>query len=894
MNNKLFKINISSDYELEFRIEDMEFINSILRKPNIVPISFEDAIITTYTPTINFNKYKYRSTHIVNSISSDKYERKELIYRDSFKLTVPIIDEYSISQTSENLPNPFVYPTKEGVKTKSIEIFTKYSRETQLSNINANFDNLIIDNVYRKLRISYRVPNLNFKIDLTCRYYPIILYSATSSKINITKKQHLELNVNEKQSIIKELIEEMKRITFTSDQVLKFENIDGYVLKVDLEFEYINEESILDIKSQDEFNISDTKDQLLKPKRSIAKQARNRNPMLDEYNKLMCFISNYDHITFSILKQLIPFDFTKSPQVNILTNQIINTPNSQNQFVWSEKMDGVRYLLITYNNCIYAWQNVEQLKYLSKIESVKKIEDEHENGIYIIDCEKVDNTFYIFDCYIFNFNDIRKLNYLNRLKYAKKFIEIYYIPEIKYSFKLLDIYEITDWNKTIDYALSKSLKPASPTSEGFSHSEEDEVDLNIKDLEDKTNLKSSLNTDGIVLHTLSGIDINKWPKISLAYKLKPVHLNTVDFLYKYIPSNGNYQLYLSGNYDTLNHALRSRSINDKISQELFNYDLDKTTVSNDNYFILFDCPYFENMWKYEINLNDIEQLNISDKSEKSLNNLIIESQYLIDEHRWQPIRVRYDKQYPNNYNVGLTNVSLIFDPPYYLKEAQNLHPKKIMPSNIESLIRIYIWDYVTINNVNLLPFSNEPITLIDYVPDAKDVANYQSSNITKIFAVSDSHTKLVDYVNALKDSYTKSIKHVITILNRVKWNRIYLNVFDKSNFNKQIIQSNDFILSEINMIYVNNLNSPDYENVDLDEIISSNIRNYCNIDAVVLYVYVGNNFDKFYRKYISKILYYFNPLSREDLTNYLLSMGISKTEIDKYNYLINCVILKLN
>jgi hypothetical protein len=337
------------------------------------------------------------------------------------------------------------------------------------------------------------------------------------------------------------------------------------------------------------------------------------------------------------------------------------------------------------------------------------------------------------------------------------------------------------------------------------------------------------------------------------------------------------------------------------------------------------------MWKYELDKNDLLNLDLNIKNDSNilnqkdldysalLNNLIIESQYSVEKHKWQPIRIRYDKQYPNNYNVGLTNVSLIFDPPHYeqpyFKTEQNLDStdikleKRLIPKNIETLIRTYIWDYITINNENYLPFSNEPIVLIDYMCDSSDIINYYTSNIVKIFAVSDSRTKLVNYTNALKDSYlnSNSHKHIITILNQITHPRIYLNVFDKCDFNKNIIKSNDFVLSEINTIFINNLNNINliqyaeqnentnfFElNINLDELINSNIKEYCNIDTVVIYVYLGNDFNKFFKKYSSKIIHCFNPLINEDFINYLLNSGISKMEIDKYSYLINCAILKL-
>ena len=138
--------------------------------------------------------------------------------------------------------------------------------------------------------------------------------------------------------------------------------------------------------------------------------------------------------------------------------------------------------------------------------------------------------------------------------------------------------------------------------------------------------------------------------------------------------------------------------------------------------------------------------------------------------------------------------------------------------------------------------------------------------------------------------------YIITVLNQINHPRIYLNVFSSNNFENlfpQLIKSNDFNLAEINMIFINNLNNSNLFNFDLDEILESNIKDYCNIDTVILYIYLGNDFNVFYEKYSSKIIHYFNPLIREDFINYLLNIGITKMEIDKYSYLVNCVILKL-
>ena len=851
MNNILSKINIQPDYELEFRIEDIDIIKGILKRPNLKEISFEDSIVTTYKPKFSLKYFKYRSTHIINSINDDKYEKKELIYHSEEQLTLPIINEY-YAETS----NPLIYQTNNNKvdssinnKFKKIKLYFKYSRET----ITSKFQ-LEVDNIYRKIRKSYLVPTLNFRIDLTFRYFPILPIT----------------------------IEEMKRIHFHNNQI-ENQEIDGYNLKIDLEFEYLNS------------NINNSIDN-----NSIDNNSKNN--LINEYHKLLCFLSNYDEITFSLLTKMVPYDFTKTPQVNILTNNIINQPNSKEKFVWSEKMDGVRYLLIFYKGLIYTWQNVEKLKYYPEKYTFKTNEliEKNLNHIYILDCELIDDSFYVFDCYTYLSQDIRYLKYIDRLKHANNFIKLL---STNLKITILNIKTITDWPTLINYALEK-------------HN----------------------NTDGIVLHSVDPIiekGKKEWPKLPIAYKLKPTVLNTVDFLYIYVKNKKYYQLYLASNYDTFIHALRDKSIKDTASQEIFNYDMTKSNDSN--YFILFDCPYFEDMWKYEPNKNDEllynEQNNMNEQkcnvtcnimNEQNnydptlLHHLIVESQYLKDEKRWKPIRIRSDKEYPNNYNVGLTNVSLLFDLPRYSENIKN-NENIIIKS-----IRTYIWDYITINADKYLPFSKEPIILLDYQCNSEDIPNYYTSNVQKIFAISDSPTTLVNYVNALKNVYYNQYPHIINMISHIKHPRICLNVFLQDKFKTDIILSNDYILNEINVIFINNLNNlsnvddyikngnidnNDNNNNNIDNNINNtnvmrnnnhinnieipNLKKYVNDDAIIIYVYVGEHFNEFYTKYSSQIIHYFNPMMDDKLIEYLYNLDISKQEINNILDMVNCVIMKV-
>jgi hypothetical protein len=305
-----------------------------------------------------------------------------------------------------------------------------------------------------------------------------------------------------------------------------------------------------------------------------------------------------------------------------------------------------------------------------------------------------------------------------------------------------------------------------------------------------------------------------------------------------------------------------------------------------NYFILFDSPYFQNMWKYELNKKDIEKLeNLENKdSENCLTNLVVESKYSLKSGRWKPIRIRYDKEYPNNYNVGLTNTSLLFDPPFY-KEGSY-----VFKNVLNDYIKTFIWDYITIHSEEYLPFSKEPIILFDYNANSSDVINYYDSNVRKIFAINNDKTELVNYVEILRNVYTNSSKHkhIINLLNQVKQPRITINVFEKDNFREKILESNDFNLHEINVVYFDNLNSSN--NVDIEEL--RDFYDICNVDYVIIYIYVGGGFNKFYDEYRDYIIHYFNPFDNEQFIQFLHNNGLNKKDYENYN--VWCNIIKFN
>ena len=406
----------------------------------------------------------------------------------------------------------------------------------------------------------------------------------------------------------------------------------------------------------------------------------------------------------SFLNSLISifnFDFRQTPQVNVLTNKIIDSIDLSN-FVYLEKTDGLRTLLIYDGQKLYTYRNKEGLNVI-EINS-----DFFQNNVkFIVDSEFVDsqNKYYVFDVYYIN-NDIRHLPFIERMN---KFKEILSFSDINSNSKIeLKTYSDVDLNK-----LSELIKYGMTKRPGV---------------------------DGIVFQSKDGYDITNWLKCDYQYKLKPLELTTTDFLYKWIDNEKCYYLYLIGSFGELVFNLKARPRCLQKAYSPFKIDLKKIEKRNDGYLILFDTPLFENMYKCEITAEDIkkiENLNqntITNNSSSSSNNsssnnssssiaraaaannslssnnsstlttpqisskidpnkegcldgLIIETSYFASENRkyqQTPIRIRWDKVNPNGYRIGLANACILFSPP----TAENHYFHKITNEDVAKTFKL--------------------------------------------------------------------------------------------------------------------------------------------------------------------------------------------------------------
>ena len=327
---------------------------------------------------------------------------------------------------------------------------------------------------------------------------------------------------------------------------------------------------------------------------------------------------------------------------SVLSNSILlQVP--LNKFYYTEKIDGIHAHLLIFDKKIYNVSKApDDLSLIKQIEDIQ-IKNMNFQGDCIIETELYNNIFFIFDVYYLNGVDYSNKYILERIEQIKQ-----YINELGPNFKIKNYNEIPDLNYLLEY-IKKDKSP-----------EGNEIDGVILQRKDKPYFQDGWN------------EFNN-------YKLKPLHLNTIDFLLKYNYKYNDFSLYLKGSYysDFYNNVKKLPKDNyiykiDNIDKRIdgFRYPL----RDEEKVLIYFDSPFYPNLGIMKIDKN----WNKNNYSEKTINlideliekisknqwdyhNKIIELS-LTDDKKWVPLRVREDKTIPNSYRVGLNNISIIFDP----------------------------------------------------------------------------------------------------------------------------------------------------------------------------------------------------------------------------------------
>ena len=468
-------------------------------------------------------------------------------------------------------------------------------------------------------------------------------------------------------------------------------------------------------------------------------------------------------------RELINVEWAKP---SVLSNSVLQII-PLDKFNYSEKIDGVHTYLLIFDGKIYDVTNNK--KYFSNIYQINKsnFKEMKFSGDCIIETEYYENKYYIFDVY-----------YLNGVDYSEKFLHERlnsineYLDELGPSFKIKKFYEITDINELLEY-IKKDKSP-----EGN-------------------------NIDGIILQRIDkpyfqqGYDFN-------SYKLKPLHLNTVDFLLKYNRALNYFELYLQGYYEKDYKQNMKKLPKDKDIYSLNNFEKPISKryyylYQNKKILIYFDSPFYPNLGKLILTENwnkqgyspdQIEQINDLVKKMKrkpyDYNNAIVELS-LTNDKKWVPFRERRDKIFPNSYRVGLSNVSVIFDP---IKPSESIYFQKDLTMSEEKLDIIHKINQTYRKYIIETYIKGKNSSIIDLCGGrGADEFNLYSNGVSNFFVIDNDTTALKRYFDRTFNINNKKYES-LTTNNNQKSNWININ-FLKHKLDKNY----DEILQDLNSRY---------------------------------------------------------------------------------------------
>ena len=468
-------------------------------------------------------------------------------------------------------------------------------------------------------------------------------------------------------------------------------------------------------------------------------------------------------------RELINVEWAKP---SVLSNSVLQII-PLDKFNYSEKIDGVHTYLLIFDGKIYdVTNNKKNFSNIYQIDK-SKFKEMKFSGDCIIETEYYENKYYIFDVY-----------YLNGVDYSEKFLHERlnsineYLDELGPSFKIKKFYEITDINELLEY-IKKDKSP-----EGN-------------------------NIDGIILQRIDkpyfqqGYDFN-------SYKLKPLHLNTVDFLLKYNRALNYFELYLQGYYEKYYKQNMKKLPKDKDIYSLNNFEKPISKryyyhYQNKKILIYFDSPFYPNLGKLILTENwnkqgyspdQIEQINdLVKKMQRKpydYNNAIVELS-LTNDKKWVPFRERRDKIFPNSYRVGLSNVSVIFDP---IKPSESIYFQKDLTMSEEKLDIIHKINQTYRKYIIETYIKGKNSSIIDLCGGrGADEFNLYSNGVSNFFVIDNDTTALKRYFDRTFNINNKKYES-LTTNNNQKSNWININ-FLKHKLDKNY----DEILQDLNSRY---------------------------------------------------------------------------------------------
>jgi len=431
------------------------------------------------------------------------------------------------------------------------------------------------------------------------------------------------------------------------------------------------------------------------------------------------------------------------PQVGVLTNEILyKTPLSD--FVVLEKTDGLHAIVIIKNKHIYV------IKF-----GQAEVQPVELNEVFdrqtILDCEWYNNKYYIFDCPQINGEMIDSKPFTERMNRCHEWLT-------SHKSSLSNLFVIKQFENINTDKLCSLIK-----------------------LINETNIspKTGNRIDGIIFQNINLPYF--YDKGRIVFKLKKPVLNTVDFKLIYEESENIFYLYLIGTYK---HVLYNKKKLPKTNTKSLSHvgvDLRNKPYPKSLY-VLFSSPYFENLYLFEPDINYNRQLYFKEEQQvidklindisanpKAYNGKIVEMSLAINNELdayWVPMRVREDKQNSNSYDVGLSNVSVMFNPittssildsSNYFTKSKKLHFDESITGpyhDIAKLLRLYMIERNINQNQKLKQIRHLSCLDLAGGRGADELALY-NCGVDNIFAMDADKAALVQYVE--RTSYTPRI-----------------------------------------------------------------------------------------------------------------------------------------
>ena len=423
--------------------------------------------------------------------------------------------------------------------------------------------------------------------------------------------------------------------------------------------------------------------------------------------KLKKPISNYkenEYNSINIPEIYIELLSREWPSTSVLSNSILLSSPLEN-FNYTDKIDGLHTFLLIFDYKVYKVSKTPNLLF----ENIE-IKNMNFEGDCILETEFYNNIYFIFDIYYLN-----GINYSNKFLFERIDKIKQYINELGPNFKIKNFYNIPSLNFLLEY-IKNDKSP-----------EGNEIDGVILQRIDKPYFQENRNK------------FNN-------YKLKPLHLNTIDFLLKYNYRYNNFNLYLKGN------------INRDYDNNFKKLPKDRVPLRyKGKTLIYFDSPFYPNLGIMEINKN-WNKNNYSEKSIKLIDNLLeqinknpmnynnkIIELSLTDDKKWVPLRIREDKILPNSYRVGLNNISIIFDP---IKPLETIYFQKNLSisdedNNVIHTINQTFRKYIIEQYINDFGRHSSVIDLCG--GRGADEFNLYSNGVSNFFVIDNDTTALKRY-----------------------------------------------------------------------------------------------------------------------------------------------------